>query len=67
MESSLELVLSPHFFHLSINDVGGSIKIFIVEAGKLQLELCISLTEKWKNNGVWIQKRAGQHNWKKII
>lgn len=45
-ESSLELVLSPHFFHLLINNMGGSTQIFVLEAGTLQLEFCISLTKK---------------------
>lgn len=64
-ESSLELVLSPHFFHLLINNMGGSTQIFALEAGTLQLEFCISLTKKQKNNAVQVEKRAGQHHWKK--
>lgn len=38
-ESSLELVLSPHFFHLLVNNMGGSTQIFALEAGTLQHEI----------------------------
>lgn len=50
--SWLEFVLSSHFFDLSINDIEESTQICIVEAVTCQLELCISLIGKQKNNAV---------------
>lgn len=50
--SWLELVLSSHFVYLSISDIEGSVQICIVEAETYQVELCISLIGKQKNNAV---------------